>query len=361
MANRAGTLWAAGLVAVLLAIAFPTAGLAQAKPKRDVSKDLVKPSKKTMAAPRKNRQPAAKPHKPATRYTERPTTQAREPATTNRKTTTTPIREMPRETFLRVNQKEELSRTYPAKGEKETFQVNCNDSTWRVYALPAWCSVRRSGAFFTLTCQPNPNHEARKDFFFIRQDDRDVRINVEQEASPGRGGIASYMIWHNVTSDIAMDSPSRTGSGDDTRSGTDATSYGRVTGIITSKKTLEIKVRGQVMEPMDKRWAVLARFRYPDGTWVKASTGNQYGRYFQSSIDGELYDWAEFQPQASSNGHFEVTLKIPNETFDLPPGSQYDLQCVLQLLCESCEVKSTTRLPELIIQVTNKKGKIKTK
>ncbi len=354
MANKTGSLWAAGLMALLLTVCFPIAGVAQAKPKRDVTKDKVERPRRNVTAPQRHTQPVTKPQKPVTRATEKRTTQTRKQDWEERESTSTPTRETPRETFLSVNHLDKLERTYPANGCEETFQVSCNDDDWTVYALPTWCRVRRSGAFLTLTCLPNPNHEARKDFFRIRKDDRSVLINVQQDASPGHGGIESYMIWHNVTADIAMDNPNRTGSEDDT-------AYGRVTGILTSKKTLEIKVRGQVMEPMNKRWAVLARFKHPDGTWVKANPNNQYSKYFQSPIDGKLYDWTVFQPQANSNGHFEVTLKIPNEAFGLPKGSQYNLQCVLQLQCESCEVKSTTRLPELTIQVSNKKGKIRTK
>ena len=311
--------------------------------------------------PRKHTQPVTKPHKTVKRAPKRQTTQAREQDWGEWDNISTPARGTPRETFLRVNQLDKIERTYPANGGEETFQVNCNDDDWTVYALPTWCRVRRSGASFTLTCLPNPDHEARKDFFRIRKDDRSVLINVQQDASPGRGGIESYTIWHNERADIPMEDPDQAYASIATQSGVQGSSQGRVTGSFTSQRTLRIKVTGHVMEPLNKKWAVLARFKYPNGTWVKANTNFAYGRNFQGPYEGELFGIADFSPRAKSNGRFEVTIEIPNEAFGLPNDSNYGLKCVLQLLCESCEVKSTTQLPNIFIQARNKKGKIKTR
>ena len=361
MASKARRIWAAGLVAMLLTVCIPIAGLAQAKPKRDVTKDQVERPRRRAKLPARSTQSVTTPAQPARPSTKRRVTQAERPVATREAHTSVAVPQASKETFLRVNQLSQLERKYPADGGEETFQVSCDDTTWIACALPKWCSVRKSGAFFTLTYGANPNHEARKDWFVVRKGELSVRIDVSQAPSPGIGGIESYLMWHNEPVEFSEESISPTASVGGLMGASGEEGGGRVTGYVTSKHTLVIKAKGHVREPLGKKWAVLARFQYLGGKFVKANTNYKYGQHFLGPYEGELYGLAEFTPRAEDNGYFEVTIQIPNEAFLLPYNCDYDLHCVLSLLCESCVVKSTTRLPDITFQAKSKKGKIKTK
>ena len=193
-------MWAAGLIALLLTICFPMRVGAQAKPKRDVSKDRVERPKKK-SKPHRHTQPViietapvtskvdvspkTKPEKRVTRPKKNPQREKKPSSTT------APVIVGP--TFLTVNSQKELSRSYSYEGAKERFEVNCDDSDWIVTALPLWCSAQKSSSFFTLTCQPNPLHEPRKSWFAVRNGSHYAEIEIEQEARPGEGGISSFI------------------------------------------------------------------------------------------------------------------------------------------------------------------------
>lgn len=339
-------MWAAGLIAMLLAICFPMRVGAQAKPKRDVSKDRVERPKKK-SKPQRHTQPAiietapvtskvdvspkTKPEKRVTRPKKNPQREKKPSSTT------APVIVGP--TFLTVNNQKELSRSYSYEGAKEKFEVNCDDSDWIVAALPLWCSAQKSGPFFTLTCHPSRLHEPRKCKFTVRNGSHYAEIEVVQEARPGEGGISSFMMWHNERSYSIQ---------------------GRSDCILTNR-VLKIRVYGTVKEPLDKKWAVVAVFQYPNGEYVKVNTKYPYYKNYGRTDNGQLFGLVDFNPQDYKNGNFDVTIEVPNDAFSLDAGPKYDITCKLMLLCESCDVKLNTKTPQMSFKAWNKKGKVKTR
>lgn len=339
MANKQHFQWAVLAVALLLALCLPLAASAQSKPKRDVTKDQVTTPRKQKRAPRKVAKTDNTPAKTTTQATPaKPTrrTTSRSKCSTR---TSTPQQEVRPETYLRVNQLTQLTRHYSRKGAEETFEVNTNDKDWEVRELPEWCTTSRMGQRFTLTCQPNPYYEPRSSWFIVRSDDRTrtVLIDITQDARAASGSIGECYIWHNTVSYI--------------QNGTGAPTV--------SKNTLSVKVTGKVDEPRNKKWYVTLCFRYPNKAWVKANKGYKLCRQYQSTHDGELIGVSYFYP--NQDGTFDTTIWIPNEAFDIPYGRKFELECVLGLQCEGCNVYSGSVLPYLTIKARNKKGKVKTK
>jgi TonB family protein len=72
--------------------------------------------------------------------------------------------------------------TFSAAGGTSQITVNTNASTWSVLLLPTWCTVsNKYSSSFSVTCAANTG-EAHNDYFKVKADDKEVRINVSQEA-----------------------------------------------------------------------------------------------------------------------------------------------------------------------------------
>lgn len=254
MASKLHSLWVTLAATLLLTLCLPMAAIAQAKPKRDITRDQV-------TTPRKSARPAfkAKPTKSQS-HTSR--------VTKPTKSTSTPQQEVSQEPFLRVNQLPRLSRSYEAKGGDETFEVNASSSDWYVNFLPSWCTASRMGSRFTITCQPNPGYEPRSSWFEVRSKDglQRVHIDVQQEAWAAQGGITTCRLWHNLKWHVNEHT-------------------GR---FVLSKHTLCVDVSGKVDGPRNGDWYVYVQFRYPDNTWVKCNRAYSLCKYFSNRHDGEL-------------------------------------------------------------------------
>lgn len=339
MATKAERMWVAGLMFLLLTLCVPQASHAQAKPKRDVTKDQVERPAKKQDPPRT--QPQSVPRTPIKKVarTKKPKTSSHQPYRTPQNAYHPTPKKQAEEIYLRVNQLSEVSRTFLHQGGKDTLTINTNSSDWSITGMPSWCRWSRKGSSLILTCIPNSSHDERKDFFLIRSGNKSVPVWVAQAAAPAVGGIESVMVWHNEKSAKMQGFP----------------------GIVPTKKALKIMVSGHVEEPLDKTWTAYVAFRHQDGTWAKANTRYLYGKFFQYPHDGELFGYAEFVPGPSRDGSFLATIEIPNEAFDVIRGKTRVFKCVLWLECEGCAVKNTRKPVTISITARNKKGIIKTK
>ena len=87
-----------------------------------------------------------------------------------------------------------------------------------------------------------------------------------------------------------------------------------------TNKVLKIRVYGTVKEPLDKKWAVVAVFQYPNGEYVKVNTKYPYYKNYCRTDNGQLFGLVDFNPQDYKNGNFDVTIEVPNDAFSLDAG-----------------------------------------
>ena len=74
--------------------------------------------------------------------------------------------------------------SFDAAGSTKTITVMTDGSTYDVPNIPLWCSVQNIMArSFQIVCQPNTG-TARSGRITVRSDSREIRIDVEQAASP---------------------------------------------------------------------------------------------------------------------------------------------------------------------------------
>lgn len=83
--------------------------------------------------------------------------------------------------YLKVDDKTCVTCNFAGNGDKKTFSVSTDASSWTTWGIPSWCSVEnKTSTSFTLKCDVNDTSSERKDYMEIRSGSKSVRINITQ-------------------------------------------------------------------------------------------------------------------------------------------------------------------------------------
>jgi uncharacterized protein (TIGR02145 family) len=87
-------------------------------------------------------------------------------------------------TFLRVNgQRENVSVHFDRSGGTKTLTVSTDGDGYDVTELPEWCSAKKYGDSFSLTCAQRDVATGSYDWFNVTSGDKTVKVSVAQDVS----------------------------------------------------------------------------------------------------------------------------------------------------------------------------------
>ena len=181
----------------VIALFVPSILFAQAKPKRDVTKDIqvlnvkkqdYKPQSQKTVRPIKTASPA----KSSVKYTAKVKPSGK--YKTNRK------KEHKTASYITVNLQTSVLSPH---GGSETISVNTDGKTWNVYGIPSWCEVikNKDNKSFVLSYQVNPEHYDRESIISVIADDKVSKVKFCQSGKPLNiiYSINSAQLSHNET------------------------------------------------------------------------------------------------------------------------------------------------------------------
>ena len=287
---------------------------AQSKPKRDVSKDRsVIVAKQKKEAQEKKAQETAKKQ------------------TTRRKKITRPNPTPKRATYLKVNELMFIDRNINSKGGYETFSINTDGENWNVYSLPSWCHITKYYKSFRITYDANTSHDDRKDWFIVRSDNQEVKVNIIQAGAPLyiSASFTYGQLKHNVY----------------------ASRYGR------REQCLNISANVTISGAKQQKLLVAAFIVDEDNKNIKASYGYSD---FALIPDKEVYAVTEITPYYDDAQRFSVDLYLPNDAMNLLKKNN-KLQVKLALFCVKTSSYVSGANYTLRFKAKNKKGKVTTK
>lgn len=105
--------------------------------------------------------------------------------------------------YLTVNRQSlSLSSILAQNGGRLTFDVNTDGKKWVIISLPSWCKVIKYSNCFMLEYGENSSRDERKDWFVVKCDSKEVRVNLSQPAMPYEFAANIYVAYikHNVYS-----------------------------------------------------------------------------------------------------------------------------------------------------------------
>jgi len=85
--------------------------------------------------------------------------------------------------YLRVNGQTEASVSFGQAGDTKALTVSTDGGDYDVTFLPEWCSAKKYGTSFLLTCAPNYTSSERSDWFNVTSGNNTVRVRVVQSGS----------------------------------------------------------------------------------------------------------------------------------------------------------------------------------
>lgn len=101
-------------------------------------------------------------------------------------------------TYLKVDQKTSISKTYGSAAGSETFYVSTDASSWTTWGIPTWCTVTNvTSTSFRLNYEANSSTTSRSDYMKIQAGGKEVRIDIKQS---GRSAGATYLKVDQKTS-----------------------------------------------------------------------------------------------------------------------------------------------------------------
>ncbi|MDR2592931.1 MAG: hypothetical protein LBC59_09040 [Chitinispirillales bacterium] len=98
---------------------------------------------------------------------------------------------LPTVSYLRINGQSETDVSFGSAGGMKTLTVSTDGSSYDITFVPAWCSVDKYGASFSLTCTPNQTTEYRNDWFNVTSGDKTVKVTVSQSNVSGSDRVSS--------------------------------------------------------------------------------------------------------------------------------------------------------------------------
>lgn len=192
--------------------------------------------------------------------------------------------------FLKVNSETEVSTSFSDQGGSKTFYVSTDADSWSTWGIPSFCSViNKTSTSFKLVCEANNSRDARNDYMKIKAGNKEVRIDILQEAKKGPSAeIKNLWVDHNV-----------------------------MNGLLKGMK-IHIKLNVNGMKGRTIKYCV---FFYKEDNTTKLV--NMFGKHISSSITDtapykstEWSDWWIFVPYniifgaSNSNGRFSLDVEI---------------------------------------------------
>jgi hypothetical protein len=176
---------------------------------------------------------------------------------------------------------------FSASGGTKTITVSTDGSSYDVSYLPTWCSVSKSSGYFTLVCEGNTG-DARTDWFKVKSDSKEIRIDVSQSAGVKLPSAKIENIWveHNFFCGY-------------------------------NRKCLKIHVKFTVDAMLYKQGNCNAYFYFQNGNRLTDYNG-QY-----NTTDGQVSVGESFKPSYESAVYNDFTLAIPHDEFHLGRGAYY--------------------------------------
>lgn len=303
-------------------ICAPCYTYAQSKPKRDTSKD-----RSVVIA----KQKAEAQQKAAARAAENKRKQAAAAeAQRRRKAQTAQVPKVA--TYLRVNQLTAVSKVVGSYSGSETFTVNTDGKEWSVLYVPTWCKVTKYSNYFVLSFNGNMSHDDRSDWFMVKCDNQEVRVDIKQNGTPLN--ISSRFNYANLTHNV----------------------YGSSTGL-SGKQCLKINANVTIEGAKGQKNLVVAFIKDEYNNSIKASSGfSDFG--LQSSND--LYVATEITPTSDNAQSYNVTLYLPNNAMRLWK-KKNKLRCQLAVYCVKTSSYISGANYTLSFKAKSKKGKVTTK
>jgi tetratricopeptide (TPR) repeat protein len=177
--------------------------------------------------------------------------------------------------------------SFTASGGTKTITVSTDGSSYDVAYLPTWCSVSKSNGYFTLSCEGNTG-DARADWFKVKSDSKEVRIDVSQSAGVKQPSAKIENIWveHNFLCGY-------------------------------NRKCLKIHIKFSTDEMLYKQGSCNAYFSFQNGNKLIDYNG------LYKATDGQVSVGESFKPPYESTVYNDFALVIPHDEFHLGRGSYY--------------------------------------
>ncbi|MDR1348832.1 MAG: hypothetical protein LBJ63_10510 [Prevotellaceae bacterium] len=179
--------------------------------------------------------------------------------------------------------------SFSASGGTKTITVSTDGNSYDVTYLPSWCSVSKSNGYFTLVCEGNTG-DARTDWFKVKSDEKEVRVNIEQAAGVKTPSAKFENIWvvHNV-----LENPYN----------------------IYSRKGMQIHVKFSVNGMLSKQGQLCVWFYFADGTALK-----DYNNAYKTST-GQVCAYDSFKATYENSIWNDFVLFMPYDELHLNRGS----------------------------------------
>ncbi len=303
------------IIGILVSFLFlPISSFAQSKPKRDVSKD-----KSAVVA--KQRQEQAAKYRANLEAKRKQTNKSKSRRARPKRKYIPIVREA---TFLTVDHLTAPSKTLESNGGTISFDVNTDGEKWTVTGLPKWCWVStKYPNRFVVTYHANPTHDDRSDWFYVKSDNKCVRVNVLQQAAPlnVQAKVSSVYLTHNVKA---------------------------------GPKMLKIDANVTISGAAGQKCWVEANILDEYGQYVKAENG--YKNF--TSPNGNVCSGYVVIPQTDQPETFHVVNYIPNNAMKLAKKNN-KLRCYIVVYCARTDEICANYT--LYFRATRKRGAVKTK
>ena len=268
---------------ILIFCLMPSLVYAQAKPKRDTSKD------KSVILLKKQKEETGSKVIPVERNANyrkvHVAKQSKRKASNKRRHTAARKYSA---SYLTVNRQSlSLSSILAQNGGRLTFDVNTDGKKWVIISLPSWCKVIKYSNCFMLEYGENSSRDERKDWFVVKCDSKEVRVNLSQPAMPYEFAANIYVAYikHNV--------------------------YSSSLGCLCMEIHATVTITGAVGEPC----SVDAYIVDKKGLYVTAKTG--YSSYMLSSSNSIVCSSAKVIPSTNKTQSYDVVCLLPNNALDL--------------------------------------------
>lgn len=201
------------------------------------------------------------------------------------------------EPYLWVDNSESVTRTVGHTDGYTTFSINTNE-VWSCVDLPSWCKIsRKDDQSLTIYVLKNPSCKERNACFFIKSNDRQVRVNIVQQAKPisVTASINNVYVRHNVWIDGVLNMV--------------------VTGSLTIKNSDDLNLYA------------LARIYNKQGIFANAN--KDYSN--NADLNGMFCILTKMQYNYDNTYSFKIL--IPNESYYIGGGVKQKLNLVVGLYC----------------------------
>lgn len=184
---------------------------------------------------------------------------------------------------LLVNDKKVVDSNLGCTSGQITYQVNTDADSYEITSLSSWFKVIAKGVeSFTISYEENSKHIERNDWFKVKAEGMEVKINLTQSAQKITGEIKDITVEHNVFKD----------------------------GVKGMKILVDFSV--QNMKGIDGSCAVY--FYYENGNRVKDSNGKY------ATSDNQAAAHKSIKPSYDSSSYTDVEIFMPYNELEVGTG-----------------------------------------